>query len=124
MDGSESWRPGVTLSQHRFGDDRWTIRVHEDMPWTAGREQAVARAREVAVAYVNEVLYGVGPEVIETTCGTVIPGLADGIHLGREGPVTAIWGNDLFGFAPGIGEAVAAAVVRDEEPVIPAPSLV
>lgn len=126
LDGSEHWRPGVTLTQHRFGDDRWTIGVHfaDETPWEAGREEAIARAREVAVAYVNEVLYGVGPEVVETMYGTVIPGLADGIHLGRTSDVTAIWGNDLFGHAPGIGEAVAVALVGNERPVIPAPSLV
>lgn len=121
LDASEHWRPGITLTQHRFGDDRWTIGVHfaDETPWETSREEAVARAREVAVAYVNEVLYGVGPEVVETTYGTVIPGLADGIHLGWHGPVTAIWGNDLFGFAPGIGEAIATALVKGEKPVIP-----
>ncbi|HEU5472319.1 MAG TPA: FAD-dependent oxidoreductase [Actinophytocola sp.] len=122
LDRTESWRPGFTSYQHLSGDNRWSVGAHfgdEEIPWSAGPDAAIARSRKLVLDYVRDVLHGVGNEVLETVYCTQIPGLRDGIHARRAGPVTAIWGNNLFKHAPAIGEVIADAIVTDTEPVLP-----
>lgn len=54
---------------------------------------------------------------------SVIPcssdGNADGFFACREGPVLAIWGDNLFKFAPILGSALASAIVEMTLPNLP-----
>ncbi|HEX6355230.1 FAD-dependent oxidoreductase [Actinophytocola sp.] len=109
LDRSHNWQLGVTFYLYPHGDDRLTIGVEfgDGLPWDTGRDEAVAHSLETVRAYTRDLLPGVGHEVLETVHGTVIPGLGDGVHIGQNGPATAIWGNNLFMRAPAIGHTIA-----------------
>lgn len=116
VDHSQSWRPGVLFDQHMSGDfDRWaiTVRFLDGLPWEMTKEEAIARSIEAARAYIRENLRGVGREPVETVHGSVIPGPPDDVSHRRNGPVTAIWGNNLFMHAPAIADQVATDIHHD-----------
>jgi sarcosine oxidase len=59
---------------------------------------------------------GARPEVLGTVHCTFPPGLGDGVPAAVAGPVVAVWGDNLFKFAPVLGAALAAAAIDRELP--------
>ena len=45
-------------------------------------------------------------------------GTGDGITFGRNGPLLAVWGENLMKFAPVLGDALAAAAVDGSTPSV------
>lgn len=122
MDRTESWRPGFTTYQQLSGAGRWSVGAAlppADAAWERGRAAVTARSRDLVRAYVREVLVGVEDEIVEEVYCDVPPGLGDGIHVASAGPVTAVWGDNLFKHAPAIGASLAAAIVDGTVPDIP-----
>jgi sarcosine oxidase len=46
-------------------------------------------------------------------------GLGDGVHVATMGPVTVVWGANLFKHAPAIGQTLANAAINDANPQVP-----
>jgi glycine/D-amino acid oxidase-like deaminating enzyme len=119
IDRSARWRPGFSAYAHLVGPGRWAVGGHLpelDDSWEVGRETVVRRSREVVSAYVAEHVTGVRPEVVDTVYCAYPPALGDGVRAAAAGPVTAVWGDNLFKFAPVLGAALAAAAVDGELP--------
>jgi sarcosine oxidase len=122
MDRTESWRPGFTTYQLCAGPGRWAVGATlpaADEAWERGRAAVTARSRDLVRAYVREVLVGVEDEIVDEVYCDFPPGLGDGIHVASAGPVTAVWGDNLFKHAPAIGSSLAAAIVDGTVPDIP-----
>jgi sarcosine oxidase len=119
IDRSGRWRSGFTSYAHLVGPGRWAIGGHLaglDESWEAGREVVTRRSREVVTAYVEEYVTGARPEVLDTVHCTFPPGLGDGVPAAVAGPVVAVWGDNLFKFAPVLGAALAVAALDRELP--------
>jgi sarcosine oxidase len=56
------------------------------------------------------------PEPGEVVYCDATQGLGDGIATARTGPVLTAWGDNLFKFAPVLGEVLARAAVAEELP--------
>ena len=124
MDRTESWRPGFTTYQQCSGPGRWSVGAAlpaEDQAWERGRAAVTARSRDLVRAYVREFLTGVEDEVVEELYCDFHPGLGDGIHVASAGPVTAVWGDNLFKHAPAIGASLATALLDGTVADIPPP---
>jgi sarcosine oxidase len=122
MDRTQTWRPGFTTYQQCSGPGRWSVGAAlpaDDQAWERGRAAVTARSRDLVRAYVREVLVGVEDEIVEEVYCDFPPGLGDGIHVASAGPVTALWGDNLFKHAPAIGASLATALVEDAIPDIP-----
>jgi sarcosine oxidase len=101
--------------QHMAGPGRWVVGGlfdHAEIAWEVGRTEATRGSREAAVAYVRDHLDGVEPAVLDELYCTTMAGLDDGFHLRRRGPFTAVYGDNLFKFAPLLGGLLAAAVTE------------
>lgn len=104
---------GLTTYQQQSGAGRWSVGAElspAESAWERGREAVTARSRELVTEYVRDELRGVGTEIVEVVYCDFPPGLGDGIHVASSGPVTAVWGDNLFKHAPAIGAALAANV--------------
>ncbi|GAA3398266.1 FAD-dependent oxidoreductase [Cryptosporangium minutisporangium] len=114
IERSGSWKDGFTSYGHLAGPGRWAIGGHlpaADTAWGLGPEEARRRAESVVTTYVAEFLDDiVDPNPVDTVYCAVTPGLGDGVHVDRAGPVLAVWGENLFKFAPALGADLAAAV--------------
>ncbi len=122
IDRTEGWRPGVTTYQHPSGRGRWSIGMAfgtAEVAWERGRDRVVRESRELVTEYVREELPGVGEEIVEEVYCDYPPGLGDGVHTATTGPVTVVWGNNLFKHAPAVGESLATAAVNEVTPHIP-----
>ncbi len=122
MDRTGSWRAGFTTYQQCSGPGRWSVGAalpDRDQAWERGRAAVTARSRDLVRAYVREVLVGVADEIVEEVYCDFPLGLGDGIHVASTGPVTAVWGDNLFKHAPAIGASLAAAVLDGTVPDIP-----
>ncbi|HEV7647612.1 MAG TPA: FAD-dependent oxidoreductase [Actinophytocola sp.] len=122
LDRTQTWRPGFTTYQQCPGPGRWSVGAAlpaDDQAWERGRAAVTARSRDLVRAYVREVLVGVDDEIVEEVYCDFPPGLGDGIHVTSAGPVTALWGDNLFKHAPAIGTSLATALVEDAVPDIP-----
>ena len=71
---------------------------------------------ELVTSYVRETLDGVEPVVLDELYCTTTSGLGDGFTASRNGAVLAIWGDNLFKFAPLLGEMLARAVLDQSVP--------
>jgi sarcosine oxidase len=112
IDRSGAWRAGFTSYGHLVRPGYWAIGGHPpdlDESWAAGREAVTAASRQAVLGYVSEHVTALRAEVVETVYCAFPPGLGDGVHVASAGPVTAVWGDNLFKFAPVIGRMVAAA---------------
>lgn len=121
LDRTEAWRPGFTTYQQLAGPGRWAVGAtlpEADAAWERGRAAVTERSRELVRAYAREVL-AVEDEIVEEVYCDFPPGLGDGIHVAGAGPVTALWGDNLFKHAPAIGAALATALLEDTSPDIP-----
>ena len=122
LDRTQTWRPGFTTYQQCSAPGRWSVGAAlpaDDQAWERGRAAVTARSRDLVRAYVREVLVGVEDEIVEEVYCDFPPGLGDGIHVTSAGPVTAVWGDNLFKHAPAIGASLATALVDDVVPDIP-----
>src|SRR5262249_36501790 len=115
LDRAEGWRPGFRGYSHLAGPGRLAVGGHfqiEQTRWELGREAVTATGREGVSRYVAEYLPGVLPDIADTLYCNVIAGLNDGISAARSGPVLAVWGNNLFKFAPRLAEVLARAAAE------------
>jgi sarcosine oxidase len=87
--------------------------------WERGRDEVVEESRDLVRQYVRETLVGVADEIVEEVYGDGPAGLGDGVHVATMGPVTAIWGANLFTHAPAIGQTLANAAINDTNPQVP-----
>jgi sarcosine oxidase len=122
IDGTESWRNGVTSYQHMAGPGLWAIGLNlpaELELWERGRDEVIAYSRDLVLTYVNETLVGVDDEIVEQVHCDTPTTLGDGVHVTTTGPVTVIWGANLFKHAPAIGQTLANAAVNGLSPQVP-----
>ncbi|HYH32670.1 MAG TPA: FAD-dependent oxidoreductase [Pseudonocardia sp.] len=118
VDGSMPWRSwidapatGLGTYQHASGPGRWSVGAHLDprvTAWEVGRDAATEAARGAVLRYTRDRLT-VEPRVVETLYCTPTPGLGDGIDVRRSGRVVVVHGENLFKFAPVLGERLAEA---------------
>ena len=104
-------RPGTY--QHSAGPGRWAVGGHVDPAltvWEAGREVAEVASRAALLDYARTYL-AVDPTIVDEIYCTSVPNLGDGVHVRRNGPVVAIYGNNLMKFAPVLGRDLARTVV-------------
>jgi sarcosine oxidase len=123
LDSTESWREGVTSYQHLSGPGLWSIGLNlpqEDEAWELGRAEVVEESRELVRSYVRENLVGVGDEIVDQVYCDTPTALGDGVHVATTGPVTVVWGANLFKHAPAIGQTLANAAINDTSPQVPA----
>jgi sarcosine oxidase len=114
IDRSQSWRPGFGTYAHLAAPGRWAVGgtfPDADVAWERGREAVAAMSRDVVTRYVAECVTEVIPEPDEVVYCNSIQGLGDGIAVARTGPVLTAWGDNLFKFAPLLGEVLARAAV-------------
>jgi sarcosine oxidase len=124
IDGTESWRKGITSYQHLSGPGHWSIGLNlppESEAWELGRHEVVEESRDLARAYIREALVGVTNEIVEEIHCDSPATLGDGIHVATTGPVTVVWGANLFKHAPAIGQTLANAAINDLSPQVPRP---
>ena len=127
VDGSVEWqcwidKPAdeVGTYQHQSGPGRWSVGGYVDPSqtvWEVGRDAATDASREVLLRYARERLV-VGPRIVESLYCTHVPDLGDGFTVHRSGRVLAISGENLFKFAPVLGEALASACVDGSTPSV------
>lgn len=126
VDGSgwQSWidRPasGLSTYQHEAGPGRWAVGGQVDpaaTAWERGREAAVAASRQVISDYAARVLR-VRPEILESLYCTTVPQLGDGVEFRRNGPILAVYGDNLMKLAPVLGAALAAAAATGATPSV------
>ncbi len=127
IDRSARWpcwinKPAVGMStyQHRSGPGRWSVGGSLDpalTAWEHGREAAAAASEEAVLRYVREQLM-VQPRIIDRLYCTTTPELGDGFEVRRNGPVLAVYGENLFKLAPVIGEVLAAATLDGSTPSV------
>lgn len=119
VDRSESWRAGFTTYQHLSALGRWAIGAHLPHEMTStdvDRDGFIRRSRELTVDYVRECLRGVADEPVEELYCDLVDGWGDGFAIRRCGNVVALHGDNLFKFAPVIGDALADAVLHGTTP--------
>jgi sarcosine oxidase len=122
LDGTEYWREGITSYQHLSGPGQWAIGLNlppEDEAWERGRTEVVEDSRELVRSYVREALVGVADEIVEEVYCDSPATLGDGVHVATTGPVTVVWGANLFKHAPAIGQTLANAAINDVSPHVP-----
>lgn len=115
IDVSDGWRPGFTTYGHLAGPGRWALGGYlgdDEVRWANGREAVTEQSRQVLRSYVAEYATGAVPEPGESVYCSVTPGLGDGLSAIRTGRVLALWGDNLFKFAPVLGTAVAQAAAE------------
>lgn len=122
--GWQSWidKPATGLStyQHEAGPSRWAVGGQVDpaeVAWERGRESAVAASRRVIAEYASRYLT-VRPTIVDSLYCTTVPNLGDGIEFRRNGPILAVYGDNLMKFAPVLGEALAEAAVSGGTPTV------
>ena len=79
--------------------------------WELGRSAATEASRAALLRYAQERLT-VEPRVVDGLYCTHAPDLGDGIHLRRsDGAVLAVYGENLFKFAPVLADELATALL-------------
>jgi sarcosine oxidase len=124
IDASGAYGAGLSSYGQPVGTSgRYAVGVSEqeaDYPATMTAEEVSRRAREVARRYVPAALPGLDPQPeAELHCTSNRTGFADGDGFGavQGGAVTVVYGNNLFKFAPLLGDLLAHAVVHQELPI-------
>jgi sarcosine oxidase len=110
---------GFGSYQHTSAAGQWSVGAHVDagqVAWEVGVEPAMKVSEEVTTAYVRSALDAVDPEVIDRLYCTVNADLSDGVQFLRAGRVLAVYGENLFKFAPLIGLRLAGAAVDGSLP--------
>jgi sarcosine oxidase len=86
--------------------------------WELGREAATVASRDAVLGYARRHLT-VEPRIVDSLYCVTTPGLGDGFELRRNGPILAVYGENLFKFAPLLGDVLAAACVDGATPAVP-----
>jgi sarcosine oxidase len=114
LERSGVWRPDFTTYGHPLGTKSWALGGSVpagDVAWSLEPAEARRRSLATVASYVTEFLGGaVGTVPTDEVYCAVTPGLGDGVRVARAGPVLAVWGENLFKFAPALGADLAAAV--------------
>jgi sarcosine oxidase len=120
LEQSQTWREGFTTYSHPVDDHgHWTLGGSlgpDDTRWELGAGTVTERSRRVVTSYVSEFLDGIEPEVVDVLPCTHMPRDGDGFEAARAGPVLAIWGDNLFKFAPVLGSDLARAATTLSTP--------
>jgi sarcosine oxidase len=128
FDSSVAWQcwidtPSTDLAtyQHQTGPGSWAVGGHLDpalTAWEVGREAATAASRDAVLGYTRRHL-GVEPRIVDSLYCVTTPGLGDGFEFRRNGPILAVYGENLFKFAPLLGDVLAGACVDGSTPAVP-----
>lgn len=124
IDESGAYVPGLSCYGQPVGTTgQYAIGVAQagaDYPETMEAEEVSRRARAVTQRYVRAALPDLDPEpVAEVQClhnKTGDPN-GDGFGAVRRGATTIVYGNNLFKFAPLLGELLSRAILQKEVPV-------
>jgi sarcosine oxidase len=122
LDRAGAWRPGFSSYGHLAGPGRWAVGGHlpiERSRWELGRAAVTEESRQVVTRYVAEYVTGAAPTVADSLYCEVVAGLGDGVSAARSGPVLAVWGNNLFKFAPRLAGVLARAAADLAVPAAP-----
>jgi sarcosine oxidase len=107
---------GMTVSP-----GHWAMGVHwpgEPSDPSIPQENSTALRLQELRSYIDERLDRVHPEPVDAiTCIGDAGG--DGIKAVRQGPVLALWGDNLFKFAPILGSALSEAAISLGLPQLP-----
>jgi sarcosine oxidase len=109
---------GFGTYQHQSGPGRWAVGGNVDpalTAWEVGEDEAFRHSRQAALDYARTRL-AVDPAILESLSCTTMPGAGDGVHTRRNGPVVALYGDNLMKMAPVLGEALADAVAGAGRP--------
>jgi glycine/D-amino acid oxidase-like deaminating enzyme len=97
--------------QHLTGPGFWAVGGHVDLEkvaWEVGREKAAAVSRAEVLRHVRDTMPAVEPRIVDEVYCTSMPWLGDGFTIRRSGAVVAAHGQNLFKFAPLLGQLIAA----------------
>lgn len=114
-----SWITDGTY-QHLSTPGTWTVGATVDraaVAWEVGPEAAEEASRAVVEAFVREHLPAVEPRVVGTLHCAHNPDLGDGFRFLRQGRILAMYGENLFKFAPLLGTMLAGAALDGSTPV-------
>lgn len=121
-DGWQSWidKPPAEVGtyQHQSGPGLWAVGGYVDPSltvWEAGRDAAIEASRVALLDYVRARLT-VDPTIVDSIYCTTVPNLGDGVNYRRNGPVLAVYGDNLMKLAPALGQALADAIVEGTMP--------
>jgi sarcosine oxidase len=102
---------------------RYAVGVHregQDLRPEVGADAERALSRQIASQYVSEALPGVHPHPVDQIQCTYpeFPGMnhGDGFHACRAGAIVVFYGNNLFKFAPLLGELLRDAALTGALP--------
>ncbi|HXT34119.1 MAG TPA: FAD-dependent oxidoreductase [Chloroflexota bacterium] len=101
---------------------QYAVGVHSagtDFPASTSTEEVGRRSREIAQRYVKAALPGLHPEpTAELQCVYNSLGFpdGDGFAATRAEAITVFYGNNLFKFAPLLGDLLCQAILRHEVP--------
>jgi sarcosine oxidase len=105
--------------QHASRPGTWTVGAHmagDAVAWEAGPEAAERASREVVTGYVAEHLPAIEPRVVGRLYCAHNPDLGDGFRFLRRGRILAVYGENLFKFAPLLGTMLARAATDGATP--------
>jgi sarcosine oxidase len=109
----------VGTYQHLTGPGLWAVGAHlpaDEVAWTVGRANVVARARDVTSRYVRENLDGVEDKPVEELYCTFPVDWGDGYIVERRGGFLAVHGDNLFKLAPVLGRLLGEAALHGTTP--------
>jgi sarcosine oxidase len=128
VDPSVAWQcwidtpsTGLGTYQHQSGPGRWAVGGHLDpalTAWEVGHDAATTVSCDAVLGYVRRHL-AVEPRIVDSLYCVTTPGLGDGFEVRRNGPILAVYGENLFKFAPLLGDVLAAACVDGSTPAVP-----
>jgi sarcosine oxidase len=120
IEGSGDWRTGFSSYQHPASPTRWAVGMGVPTELCDFRRDVadfVDQVREITTAYAKQIVGSlITSEIVETIYCTTPVGLDDGFRFTRSGSVLAIYGHNLFKFAPLLGGQMADAVMQGETP--------
>ena len=127
LDRSEVWQcwidtptAGLSTYQHQSGPGVWSVGGDLDpaaTAWEVGRDAATTASRETVLRYVREHLE-VEPRIVDSLYCATTPDLGDGFEVRRNGSILAIYGENLFKFAPLLGGVLATACANGSTPSV------
>ena len=108
------WRPGVSTYQHLAAPGLWAVGAHvdpADCAWERGRDLVTSFERRLLMEYVRENLDNVDADIVSELSCNMASGWGDGFGVARTSNVVALYGDNLFKFAPVLGEILGGAVI-------------
>jgi len=111
---------GLGTYQHQSGPGVWSVGGHLDpaaTAWEVGPDAATTASRKTVLRYVREHLK-VEPRIVESLYCATTPDLGDGFEIRRNGSILAIYGENLFKFAPLLGDVLATACANGSTPSV------